>query len=304
MAWHVPCVPCALTIGSGTDLPVCTYACRHRERSLGQMHQAIAAVNASPLLAAAGQPPLPQPPTPAAADLQAAVAGAKERLDATTRYTREQAVAYIQEQLERLQAAVAGLVEAVAGVRAPFEWADGPLVQVQCREGPPPACWAHSQIWLHPAWLFGSALPRPVQKCSSAHNAPCQPHTIQRVPLSSSLQAMRRGDMILIDELNLADDAVLERLNRCAEQAGQLSAWRMSRRRRRRRAAVSCLGVHPRLLPRLLPLIAAGFLFDPCGASPATRHFPVRAAAAFNPHASHSLRPSPLRSACWSLVAA
>ena len=26
--------------------------------------------------------------------------------------------------------------------------------------------------------------------------------------------AMRRGDMILIDELNLADDAVVERLNR------------------------------------------------------------------------------------------
>lgn len=28
------------------------------------------------------------------------------------------------------------------------------------------------------------------------------------------LQAMRRGDMILVDELNLAEDAVLERLNR------------------------------------------------------------------------------------------
>lgn len=28
--------------------------------------------------------------------------------------------------------------------------------------------------------------------------------------------AMRNGDMILIDELNLAEDAVLERLNRCA----------------------------------------------------------------------------------------
>ena len=27
--------------------------------------------------------------------------------------------------------------------------------------------------------------------------------------------AMRQGDIILIDELNLADDAVLERLNRC-----------------------------------------------------------------------------------------
>ena len=28
------------------------------------------------------------------------------------------------------------------------------------------------------------------------------------------VKAMRRGDMILIDELNLADDAVIERLNR------------------------------------------------------------------------------------------
>ena len=27
--------------------------------------------------------------------------------------------------------------------------------------------------------------------------------------------AMRAGDIILIDELNLAEDAVLERLNRC-----------------------------------------------------------------------------------------
>ena len=28
------------------------------------------------------------------------------------------------------------------------------------------------------------------------------------------MTAMRRGDMILIDELNLAEDAVIERLNR------------------------------------------------------------------------------------------
>lgn len=28
--------------------------------------------------------------------------------------------------------------------------------------------------------------------------------------------AMRQGDIILIDELNLAEDAVLERMNRCA----------------------------------------------------------------------------------------
>ena len=31
--------------------------------------------------------------------------------------------------------------------------------------------------------------------------------------------AMRRGDMLLIDELNLAEDAVLERLNRHASRA-------------------------------------------------------------------------------------
>ncbi len=49
------------------------------------------------------------------------------------------------------------MIEAAASARAPFEWADGPLVT-----------------------------------------------------------AMRQGDIILIDELNLAEDAVLERLNRSA----------------------------------------------------------------------------------------
>jgi len=52
------------------------------------------------------------------------------------------------------------MVEAAASARAPFEWADGPLVT-----------------------------------------------------------AMRQGDIILIDELNLAEDAVLERLNRSALKA-------------------------------------------------------------------------------------
>ena len=47
------------------------------------------------------------------------------------------------------------MTESAASARAPFEWADGPLVT-----------------------------------------------------------AMRQGDIILIDELNLAEDAVLERLNR------------------------------------------------------------------------------------------
>ena len=33
---------------------------------------------------------------------------------------------------------------------------------------------------------------------------------------TAAVQAIRHGDMILVDELNLAEDAVLERLNRCA----------------------------------------------------------------------------------------
>ena len=36
--------------------------------------------------------------------------------------------------------------------------------------------------------------------------------------------AMRAGDIILIDELNLAEDAVLERLNRCVRRAIHLLA--------------------------------------------------------------------------------
>ncbi len=58
---------------------------------------------------------------------------------------------------KRLRQLVGSMVEAAASARAPFEWADGPLVT-----------------------------------------------------------AMRQGDIILIDELNLAEDAVLERLNRSA----------------------------------------------------------------------------------------
>lgn len=55
----------------------------------------------------------------------------------------------------RLRQLVGVMTQAAASARAPFEWADGPLVR-----------------------------------------------------------AMRQGDIILIDELNLAEDAVLERLNR------------------------------------------------------------------------------------------
>jgi midasin len=59
--------------------------------------------------------------------------------------------------LETLRDALRALDAAAAAARAPFAWADGPLVL-----------------------------------------------------------AMRQGDMLLVDEINLAEDAVLERLNRCA----------------------------------------------------------------------------------------
>jgi midasin len=79
-----------------------------------------------------------------------------------------QAVASLGKEAEALQAAVSELEAAVAAVgsaaaaaRAPFQWADGPLVT-----------------------------------------------------------AMREGDMILLDEINLAEDAVLERLNRQAGRWG------------------------------------------------------------------------------------
>ena len=39
-------------------------------------------------------------------------------------------------------------------------------------------------------------------------------------PLLTWRQAMKRGDMILVDELNLAEDAVLERLNRWGRGVG------------------------------------------------------------------------------------
>ena len=38
------------------------------------------------------------------------------------------------------------------------------------------------------------------------------------------VQAMKAGEALLIDELNLAEDAVLERLNRCLAAFGSLSA--------------------------------------------------------------------------------
>ena len=109
-------------------------SCRHRDRSLVQLQQAVAAINASPLLAGAGQPALPLPSTPAHAALQEVVAGGRQCLEAAAQLVRQSSAAGEQgeqtRQLEQLRAAVSSLAEAVAGIRAPFEWADGPLVQV------------------------------------------------------------------------------------------------------------------------------------------------------------------------------
>jgi midasin len=69
-------------------------------------------------------------------------------------------------QLEALQRDGAAAAAAAADARAPFVWADGPLVT-----------------------------------------------------------AMRRGDMILIDEINLAEDAVLERLNRRGRSGAGRGGW-------------------------------------------------------------------------------
>lgn len=67
----------------------------------------------------------------------------------------------LEEQLQLLRQAGQEVAAAAAAVRAPFAWADGPLVT-----------------------------------------------------------AMRRGDLILVDEINLAEDAVLERLNRWEREGG------------------------------------------------------------------------------------
>lgn len=132
-------------------------ACRHRDRSLVQLQQALAALNASPLLPAAGLPALAPPATPGAADLQAVVSGARQHVDAAAAYLKQQGEAapqamgrkaqraqqraqqQLEQQLAALRAAVASLAEAAAGVRAPFEWADGPLVQVGVL----------SRVWCH-----------------------------------------------------------------------------------------------------------------------------------------------------------
>ena len=129
---------------------------RHRERSLLEFQAALAAINASLLLAALGLPGVGQPAAPTSAHLRGAVLQAQELAAALAKQQLPEAAQ--QQQLAELAALVQQLGAAAAALRAPFEWVDGPLVQ-----------------------------------------------------------AMRQGDIILIDELNLAEDAVLERLNSVLE---------------------------------------------------------------------------------------
>eukprot|EP00887_Chlorella_sp_A99_P000601 scaffold17.g601.t1 len=140
---------------------------RRRERALLQVQQCVTSINACPLLGADapdGQPPLPPPATPSAPDLAAAMAAAKQLLAAARERVGDAADGKQVAVLRRLETDVASLAEAVGAARAPFEWADGPLVQ-----------------------------------------------------------AMKQGDMILVDELNLAEDAVLERLNSVLEPGRSLT---------------------------------------------------------------------------------
>eukprot|EP00983_Pelagomonas_calceolata_P051720 1142538-Pelagomonas_calceolata.AAC.4 len=54
-----------------------------------------------------------------------------------------------------------------------------------------------------------------VQRASDSASQAVAPFVWVDGPL---VTAMRRGDMLLVDEINLAEDAVLERLNRCCYQ--------------------------------------------------------------------------------------
>lgn len=104
---------------------------RRRERALQAVAAAVAAINSSPLVLGAGAT-LAQPPTPSAQDLQACLAVARTLL-ADARAIADaagRAVGDHQEQaLLELARQVEALGEAVGAARAPFEWADGPLVQ-------------------------------------------------------------------------------------------------------------------------------------------------------------------------------
>ena len=129
----------------------------------------MAAFNTSPLLPALGLAALPPEPTPSPAGLQALLVEARNAAAAVTKHAQHQqgdGAEAAQQQADALGQAAEAVCAAVAGVRAPFEWVDGPLVE-----------------------------------------------------------AMRRGDILLVDELNLAEDAVLERLNRWAWPWGRGRLW-------------------------------------------------------------------------------
>ncbi|KAG2499138.1 hypothetical protein HYH03_002721 [Edaphochlamys debaryana] len=161
---------------------------RGRERALGAFLAAAHRVAASPLLAALKQAPpavpaevLPQGISPLAAEVAAAAAAAVKAvgdLDAKGRRELKKAIKAAAKaagvavggggDVDQAVAALEGDAKAATAsaleARAPFAWADGPLVT-----------------------------------------------------------AMRRGDMILIDEINLAEDAVLERLNSVLEPGRTLT---------------------------------------------------------------------------------
>ncbi|GIL72552.1 hypothetical protein Vretifemale_2898, partial [Volvox reticuliferus] len=163
---------------------------RGRERAVGHLRAAALRVAASPLLVALGitAPLVPEELGPqaiaplAAAVMQTAEATSKALAELTARGRKDarkalrvalkkaaasgsgSGVADLDEQLKVLQADAATAAAASTEARAPFAWADGPLVT-----------------------------------------------------------AMRRGDMILVDEINLAEDAVLERLNSVLEPGRTLT---------------------------------------------------------------------------------
>lgn len=132
---------------------------RDRERHAAAMQEAASAVVGSPLWASSGRT---SPPSPSGDGLQLhtsiqALAQAGQRLLEDLGEVEDGDVAC-------LSAAIEAMMAAAKQVRAPFVWADGPLVT-----------------------------------------------------------AMREGDCLLIDEINLADDAVLERLNSVLEPGRSLT---------------------------------------------------------------------------------
>lgn len=159
-------------------------AARGRERALASFAAAAQRAAASPLLEAAGVavPLVPEQPSPTeipglSSQLQAAAAAAAK---------------WVAEQGEQLQ--------------AQQQQAGGDAAKGSAKKALKAAQKAQEE---REAQLQG--LQAAVAEAAEAGTAACAPFVWVDGPL---VTAMRRGDMILIDEINLADDAVLERLNR------------------------------------------------------------------------------------------